>query len=108
MEFRSGLPPARGSMLGSVVPTHPCPAGRGTLPSEWGGKARPTSPASGEVNKTGRRLGELFLGRGVRLGEVSACLSLGRGTQRVRTLATICCVPSEVITPNVVGVKRFE
>lgn len=56
---------------------------------------------------TGRRLGKPVLGRGVRLVKGSACLSLGRGTQPAGTLATICCVPGEVITPNIVIVKRF-
>jgi hypothetical protein len=32
---------------------------------------------------------------------------LGRGTQPAEMWATICCVPGEVITPNVVAVKRF-
>src|SRR5438477_955099 len=71
-----------------------------------GGEGKPPSPAGGE-GKAGRRLGELVLGRGVRLGKGSACLSLGRGTQPSETWATICCVPSEVITPNVVVVKIF-
>ena len=53
-------------------------------------------------------MGQLILGRGVRLGEVSACLSLGRGTQPAEMLATICCVPAVVITPNVVGVKTTD
>jgi hypothetical protein len=39
---------------------------------------------------------------------VSACLSLGRGTQRSETLATICCVPRVVIALNVVGVKALN
>src|SRR4029077_18370285 len=39
---------------------------------------------------------------------VAACLSLGRGTQRSETLATICCVPRVVIALNVVGVKAFN
>src|SRR5438105_11865633 len=79
-------------------------------------RARATSPASGEVKppqpvgrfRAGRRLGELVLRRWVRLGEGSACLSLGRGTQPAGLLATICCVPSAVITPNVVAVKTFS
>ena len=53
-------------------------------------------------------MGDLVLRRGVRLGVRSACLSLGRGTQLGETLATICCVPCAVITPNVVGVKTVN
>src|SRR6267143_6488706 len=69
------------------------------LPTRWGGV---------EFSfKTGRRLGELVLRRWVRLGKGSACLSLGRGTQPAGSWATICCVPSAVITPNVVAVKTF-
>ncbi len=49
-----------------------------------------------------------MLDRGVRLERVSACLPLGRGTQPAGSLATICCVPREVITPNVVAVKGFN
>src|SRR6266550_1906804 len=72
------------------------PAGfAGHLPTAWGGV------------RAGRRLGELVLGRGVRLGKGSACLSLGRGTQPAGSWATICCVPGQVITPNVVVVKAF-
>jgi hypothetical protein len=41
-------------------------------------------------------------------GRVSACLSLGRGTQRSETLTTICCVPRVVIALNVVGVKALN
>src|SRR6266542_2701504 len=54
------------------------------LPSKWGGEGE---------DRTGRRQGDLVLRRGVLLGEGSACLSLGRGTQPVETLATICCIP---------------
>jgi len=46
--------------------------------------------------------------RGVRRGKESACLPLGRGTQPAGLLATICCVPREVITPNVAAVKAFN
>lgn len=42
--------------------------------------------------------------RGVR----SACLSLGRGTQPIEAWATTCCVPREVITPNVDIVKQID
>src|SRR5438477_10216573 len=88
---------------GSASRTEP-PCGTSPLRTR---EARPLiAPASGE-GKAGRRLGELVLGRGVRLGKGSACLSLGRGTQPAETWATICCVPSEVITPNVVVVKIF-
>src|SRR2546421_1694201 len=72
------------------------PAGfAGHLPTAWGGV------------RAGRRLGELVLGRGGRLGKGSACLSLGRGTQPAGAWGTICCVPGQVITPNVVVVKAF-
>src|SRR2546427_8159142 len=69
-------------------------------PHKWGGPL----PL---IGKTGRRLGELVLRRGVRLGKGSACLSLGRGTQPAGSWATICCVPGAVITPHVVAVKTF-
>src|SRR6185312_16289760 len=39
---------------------------------------------------------------------MTACLSLGRGTQPSETLATICCVPAAVIPPNVVAVKHLH
>lgn len=55
--------------------------------------------------RAGRRMGKLILGRGVRLWKGTACLSLGRGTQPAGLWATICCVPTQVITPNVVAVK---
>src|SRR5437762_6056884 len=79
-------------------------------PAETAGPSGPSGhlPINGEVNKTGRRVGELVLGRGVRLGKGSACLSLGRGTQPAGSWATICCVPDAVITPNVVVVKIFR
>ena len=57
---------------------------------------------------TGRRERKLLVGRGVRRGMGSACLPLGRGTQPAGLLATICCVPGEVITPNVAAVKGFS
>src|SRR5438309_7454845 len=76
-----------------------------SLPHTWG--PLPKGGPLPHMVKTGRRLGELVLRRGVRLGKGSACLSLGRGTQPAGSWATICCVPGAVITPNVVAVKTF-
>src|ERR1700693_3530139 len=42
---------------------------------------------------------------GATRGAIRLPASLGRGTQPGETVATICCVPSRVITPNVVVVK---
>src|SRR5213082_3344279 len=108
----------------------PHTVGRSTPPHRWRGAAPPafqaTSPHGGEelplrpfrppphtVGRRGRLgqaggWGSCCWVVGCDAGRGSACLSLGRGTQRAETLATICCVPSQVITPNVVAVKTIE
>src|SRR5438105_5947476 len=96
--------------------------GQGHLPTRCGGNSPPvqapsappafqaTSPHGGRRGRLGQAggWGSCCWVVGCDAGRGSACLSLGRGTQRAETLATICCVPSQVITPNVVAVKTIE
>src|SRR2546430_14394670 len=98
MGRRLGRPPHRVETLMALESPHPA------------GTAGPSGPSghlpiNGEVNKTGRRLGQLVLGRRVRFGEGSAWLSLGPGAQPAGSWGTILCVPDSVITPEVIVVK---
>src|SRR5258708_6671511 len=45
---------------------------------------------------------------GATRGAIRLRVSLGRGTQPAETLATTCCVPGRVITPNVDVVKALN
>src|SRR5205809_7155397 len=85
-------------------------ASRTDLPTQWGGEpGRPPHTVGRRGRKSGQagEWGSCFWVGGCDSGRGSACLSLGRGSQRGKTLATICCVPVAVITPNVGAVKTF-
>jgi hypothetical protein len=73
------------------------------FPTMWGSRALGAGPRNRQAVWE-----SLFWFVGLDVGSVSACLSLGRGTQRTETLTTICCVPRVVIALNVVGVKTLN
>src|ERR1700687_1457171 len=69
---------------------------------------RLTAPSLVKVENRQAVEGAIAASWGATRGEIRLPVSLGRGTQPAETLATICCVPRRVITPNVVVVKSLN